>query len=123
MKILLVEDDPLFALELQTKLTSLGHTVAWASDARSGIEKGVSDKPDVVISDWNLNDTITGVGVCNAISAVHATATFVIVSGSPRDYISSEAKGVPIFTILTKPLSDSLMKLTLQAVAQNNRAA
>lgn len=119
MKILIVEDDPLFSMELEAKLTALGHRVSVARDAKAGIELGVLEKPDIVISDWNLEDTLSGVGVCNAIQSVHPRTQLIIVSGSPRDYIVEEAKDVPILTILSKPVSDGLIRLALQSACTN----
>jgi DNA-binding response OmpR family regulator len=54
MRILIAEDDAVSRLVLTTKLQSMKYTVLVANDGREGWEMYLSEKPDVVITDWMM---------------------------------------------------------------------
>lgn len=52
MRVLIAEDDPVIALGLETKLTTLGHdVVARVADGRRAIEEAARTEPDAVVMD------------------------------------------------------------------------
>jgi DNA-binding NtrC family response regulator len=103
-KILIVEDEP-DALELL--LSWVHHQRGWevrsAQSGKSAIELSKTFKPDVVISDYLLQDDVTGVDVIAEVQAGVAPVRCVLVTGVLRKALldAQRISGVPI---LTKPL-------------------
>lgn len=50
-KILVVDDDPVIANLLQTRLSALGYELFTAADGKQGLEIAKESKPDLIIAD------------------------------------------------------------------------
>lgn len=84
LRILIVEDEALIALELESMLHEQGHEVVdWASDSRRALQSAERLKPDLVMVDLRLNDGLTGLDVVRNVGAMGLPA--LIVSSEPRD--------------------------------------
>jgi DNA-binding response OmpR family regulator len=69
LRLLLVEDEPFIALDLQLLSTSAGHQVVGVADSfDSAIELAVSETPDAALVDINLRDGFSGVRVSRALT-------------------------------------------------------
>jgi DNA-binding NtrC family response regulator len=103
-RILIVEDEP-DALELLVSWMheQSGWEVRSAQSGRSAIELSKTFKPDVVISDYLLQDDVTGVDVIAEVQAQAAPVRCVLVTGVLRRALQDAQRihGVPI---LSKPL-------------------
>lgn len=72
LRILVVEDEVLIALELECLLDDLGHvTVGVAGSSQEAIALGLATHPDVALVDIHLIDGPTGVAVARALSLIH----------------------------------------------------
>ena len=103
-RILIVEDEP-EALELLVSwvLHQRGWEVRSAQSGKSAIELSKTFKPDVVVSDYLLQDEVTGVDVIEEVQSHHTPVRCVLVTGVLRKATldAQRINGVPI---LTKPL-------------------
>lgn len=103
-RILIVEDEP-EALELLVSWMHQhrGWEVRSAQSGKSAIELSKTFKPDVVISDYLLQDDVTGVDVISEVQSHDPPARCVLVTGVLRKALLDVQRisGVPI---LTKPL-------------------
>lgn len=103
-RILIVEDEP-DALELLVSWMhdQSGWEVRSAQSGRGAIELSKTFKPDVVISDYLLQDDVTGVDVIAQLQAREEPVRCVLVTGVLREALLDVQRisGVPI---LTKPL-------------------
>jgi CheY-like chemotaxis protein len=103
-RILIVEDEP-DALELL--ISWIHHQRGWevrsAQSGKSAIELSKTFKPDVVVSDYLLQDDVTGVDVIAEVQSHDAPVRCVLVTGVLRKALLDVQRisGVPI---LTKPL-------------------
>lgn len=103
-RILIVEDEP-DALELL--LSWIQHQRGWevrsAHSGKSAIELSKTFKPDVVISDYLLQDDVTGVDVIAEVQSQDNPVRCVLVTGVLRKALLDVQRisGVPV---LTKPL-------------------
>ena len=103
-RILIVEDEP-DALELLVSWVQ--HQRGWeirsAQSGKSAIEISSTFKPDVVISDYLLQDEVTGVDVIAEVQSHETPVCCVLVTGVLRKALldAQRISGVPI---LTKPL-------------------
>jgi DNA-binding response OmpR family regulator len=78
LKILLVEDEALLALQLEDDLTDAGHTiVGTAIRSAEAVELARKLDPDLVLLDVHLADGPTGVDISRQIAANGAVVVFM----------------------------------------------
>lgn len=65
-RIVVVEDDPVFARVLERRLVADGHQVMLATDGREGMKAIVSFDPDLVLSDWMMPH-VDGLELCQSV--------------------------------------------------------
>lgn len=100
LRILLVEDDPLICLDLETSLTDLGAAVTAASSVASAFAALSIAMPDVAVLDFELGAE-SSEAVAEVVRA--RNVPFLFLSGySEHDGRFGRWPGIPI---LTKPLS------------------
>lgn len=81
MNILIVEDEVLLAMELESEVEDAGHhVVATAADSREAIELAEATSPQFAFVDIQLLDGPTGIDVGRYLS--EKTIPFVFVSGN-----------------------------------------
>ncbi|WP_414476202.1 response regulator [Microvirga sp. M2] len=112
LRCLIVEDQALIAMSIETYLEGAGiavHTVASSAEARTWLEVNTAD---IAIVDFMLKD---GPATELAGEFKRRAIPFVIYSGyPPRQSLSSELQGVPW---LEKPTSrDALLKVVLKTL-------
>jgi len=71
-KILVIEEDRSLVEVLENNLTNSGYEVFCAYDGQSGLNKAISENPDLIILDAVL-PVVDGVEVCRELRAVAAT--------------------------------------------------
>ncbi|MCJ2013826.1 response regulator [Methylobacterium sp. J-076] len=114
LRILVVEDEALIALELECLLEDLGHvTVGIAATSREAIALGHSMTPDLALVDVHLVDGPTGVEVARAL-ALDPRITVV--------FMTANAKRIPddfagAFGVIAKPYSQRIVANALDFVA------
>lgn len=114
LRILVVEDEALIALELEFLLDDLGHvTVGIASNSVDAIALGRSTAPDVALVDIHLIDGPTGVDVARALSAEARTTVVFMTANAKR--IPDDFAGA--FGVIAKPYSERVVASTLDYVA------
>lgn len=100
LRILLVEDDPLIRLDLETSLTELGAIVTAAPDVGRALEALAASALDFAVLDFELGAE-TSEPIAKAAQA--RSVPFLYLSGySEHDERFSRWPGIPI---LAKPLS------------------
>jgi signal transduction histidine kinase/CheY-like chemotaxis protein len=127
LDILLVEDEALVAMGLQTILKGAGHKVRWASCLKRAKETLSEHVPDVVLCDLNLPD---GPGWELARDVLGGPArgkgqdiAFIVLTGFNVDTIEDLPEGTPQpFAVLNKPV-DSRVLLNIIARAKAHPGA
>ena len=105
MRRILIVEDEVDALDML--VSWIHHQRGWevrsAQSGRSAIELSKTFKPDVVVSDYLLQDDVTGVDVIAEVQANDAPVRCVLVTGVLKKALLDVQRinGVPI---LTKPL-------------------
>jgi two-component system, response regulator PdtaR len=114
LRILVVEDEVLIALELEYLLEDLGHvTVGVAASSSEAIALGASTIPDVALVDIHLVDGPTGVAVARALSANPRTTVLFMTANSKR--IPEDFAGA--IGVIAKPYSERVVASALSYVA------
>lgn len=84
LRVLIVEDEVLIALELEDLLAEAGHVpVGIASTAAEAVRLGHDLKPDVALVDIHLGDGPTGIDVARSLGAADGT-TVVFTTANGR---------------------------------------
>ena len=109
-KILIVEDDPLIAMEMSERLEDMGYEILGpAHTVEDGARLGANQRPDAALLDANLHGK-SSVELGVALAA----------SGVPIAFCTGydEIKGLPAHLakspVLTKPIPDDQLKAALE---------
>ncbi len=104
LNIYLVEDNPLIAHTLKHIISSLGHSLCGFA---SSYEKAVNDlqsvKPDLVITDINLEGRETGVDLCKYINK-YLNIPFIYQSSTSANELLCAAHATRPEAFLAKPV-------------------
>ena len=109
LRILLVEDDPLICLDLETSLQDLGATVRSALTLEAALTSFEAEQPDVAILDFELNGRTSGP---LAGRAQQHGVPFLFLSGyGETDGHFARWPGV---TILVKPIAITTLAAAIE---------
>jgi len=118
MKILIADDSRVMRQIVTRTLRQAGyegHTLVEASDGREAYNTAKSEKPDLVLSDWNMPE-MTGVEVLRQLRAegVQVPFGFVTSEGTPEMRQAAEAAGA--LFLITKPFTPESFKDALDSI-------
>ena len=115
LRILVVEDEVLIALELECLLDDLGHvTVGIAGSSQEAIALGRDTAPDLALVDIHLIDGPTGIEVARNLSADPRTTVLFMTANAKR--IPPDFAGE--LGVIAKPYSERVVRSALSYVAQ-----
>lgn len=120
MKVLIVEDEILVAMDMQATLEESGYEVVGIAADMNGATALAALKPDIALVDLNLRDGRTGLLI--AAKLVEASIQVILVTANPRSVLAGGAKGIGL---LSKPCdAASLIQAVeyYEAADQSNRA-
>ncbi|MEL6274677.1 MAG: response regulator transcription factor [Bacteroidota bacterium] len=113
VEILIVEDDPSYALELEMMLQRMGYQFAGlATNLQEAREKIASRRPDLVISDIFLSQSNDGISLAKEL--LHKQIPTILITSSTGQDVYNEAKPALPTAYLVKPFD----QLTLQAAIE-----
>ena len=113
-RVLIVEDNRDAGQVLKQLLTSMGHEVSLAHDARSGLETAREQPPDVVLCDIDLPGEMDGYGLARAVCEEPELecVRLVALTGFGRDVDRERAREAGFDVHLTKPVgADDLRRV------------
>lgn len=104
MRVLVVDDEALIRWAVSETLTSAGHDVVQASDARSALRTlGDTGRPiDVVLLDLRLPDS-TDLNLLSRILTLSPDCAVVLMSAHASAEVAAEARAMGAFDVLPKP--------------------
>lgn len=112
-RVLVVDDEALIALDIETVLTAQGCVVAIARDVKSAVSELDKFIPDVAVLDADLlGESSEPVALQLRASAV----PFLVVTGFPRH----EIDWIDDAPVLTKPFSDAEFLEAFQRLIPNS---
>jgi DNA-directed RNA polymerase specialized sigma24 family protein/CheY-like chemotaxis protein len=107
--VLIIEDEPLVAMDLGTIVTSLGHRIsAVARTRREAVAAVKRNRPGLVLADIQLADGSSGLDAVNEILASMDDVPVVFVTAYPERLLTGE-RPEPAF-LITKPFSPDTVK-------------
>lgn len=115
LRILVVEDEVLIALELECLLDDLGYeTVGVAGNRAEAVALGLSSVPDVALVDIHLVDGPTGIEVARALGADPRIAVVFMTANAKR--IPDDFAGA--LGVIAKPYSERVVASVLASLAE-----
>jgi len=120
--IMIIEDEPLIAMDIEQMVVSLGHRVTGIARTRAeAADLFRRDPPGMVLADIQLADGSSGIDAVNDILA--ATVLPVIFITAFPEHLLTGDRPEPAF-LVTKPFNENMVKaLISQALFFNEAAA
>jgi DNA-directed RNA polymerase specialized sigma24 family protein len=113
-EVLIIEDEPLIALDLQRMLQDLGHRVtSIARTHKDALKAAGLQKPGLVLADIRLADGSSGLDAVNDILGAF-TVPVVFITAYPEKLMTGE-RPEPTF-LITKPFREDAVKAIISQV-------
>lgn len=121
LKLLVVEDEGVIALDIRKALTLLGHTVTdVAGSSEEAVRAADKNTPDVVLMDIHLKGNEDGITAASRIRAKHDVAIIFLTAHSDRDTIN-RVKAVDPYGYLIKPFTSASLNVTIEMALQRKK--
>jgi CheY-like chemotaxis protein len=120
-KILLVDDEAGFADLLRDLLVMDNYEVEVANDGLEGIEKVLTFKPDVIISDIVM-PRMSGFEMFKKLKSSPDTSSipFLFITGFQDERVLAEARKIGVFGILRKPIDVEQIENRINLLLNSN---
>lgn len=108
-KIMVIEDEAIIALDLQTIIAEMGHGITGvASTAREAVRLATRERPDLILSDIQLADGSSGIDAVNEILGGTPDIPVIFITAFPERLLTGE-RPEPAF-VITKPYSEEQIR-------------
>jgi CheY-like chemotaxis protein len=114
-RVLIIEDEPIIALDLENLLTELGHTVvATAATRDDAVKKARAEQPGLVLADINLGEGGSGI---DAVSEILQSFDIpvIFVTAYPERLLTGE-RPEPTYLIAKPFLPETIQATVSQAL-------
>ena len=107
-KILLIDDEPELIKAVEIRLKSTGYEVVVAYDGRTGIDKAIEIKPDLILLDL-IMPIMDGYVVANELKDNPETKhiPIIILTASQREDLKSRCRELGVASFIMKPFETS----------------
>jgi len=113
-KILIVEDEAIIAMEVESQLQSLGYEVTSIVDTgEKAIKKAKEDKPDIILMDIRIKGEMDGIDTAEAIRSQFGIPVIFSTAYLDEDRIDRAKITMP-FGYVLKPIQERDLKVTLE---------
>jgi len=120
-RILVVEDERLFASYLQRFLSKLGYeVVAVLASGEEALALARSEPLDLVLMDFELAGEMNGAETASQIQALQDVPV-VYITAYTEEYLGHTVKELDPYGYLIKPVSDPMLKITVQVAIERHR--
>ncbi len=103
-KVMIIEDEPLIAMDLRGIATEMGHTVTGIARTRDqAVMLGRAERPDLILADIQLADDSSGIDAVNLLLAELGDVPVIFITAFPDRLLTGE-KPEPAF-LITKPFT------------------
>jgi CheY-like chemotaxis protein len=119
--VMIIEDEPLIALDIEQMVEELGHTVTGIARTHTEAVKLYAEtKPKLVLADIQLADGSSGIDAVNDILKTDSSIPVIFITAFPERLLTGE-RPEPAF-LVTKPFNPDMVKaLISQALFFNER--
>lgn len=109
--VLIIEDEPLIALDIRTLVEQLGHDVTTIARTHTEAVRGaLNSRPGLILADIQLADGSSGLDAVNEILGIEEVPV-IFITAFPERFLTGQAPE-PAF-LLTKPFSADAVKAVI----------
>lgn len=120
IKVLIVEDENIVALDIKNRLKSLGFRVLpLISSGEEAIEKAYKYKPDLILMDIMLKGKINGIDASKKILKT-LKIPIIYLTASTNIEILEGAKRIEHCSYITKPFHENELESTIKILLKLN---
>lgn len=120
IKILVVEDENIVALDIKNKLKSLGFSVLPViSSGEEAIEMAHEHEPDLILMDIMLNGKIDGIEAAQEIVKT-LKIPIIYLTANTNEEILERAKQVGSCSYIIKPFHEKQLENTIETLLELN---
>ena len=110
-RVMIIEDEPIIAMDLETIVRDLGHEVTGVAVTRDeAVQLAMDDRPGLVLADIQLADDSSGIDAVKDILAEFAVPV-IFITAFPERLLTGE-RPEPTF-LITKPFQRSTVKAAI----------
>lgn len=114
MKILIVEDEEIIALELASRVKKLGYYVCdTVTNAANAIDVVNEYSPDIILMDIIIEGDINGIELAHMINQIKKTPIIYCTAFNDKRVIALAKKTLP-YGYITKPINGNDLRITLE---------
>ncbi|HXE46808.1 MAG TPA: response regulator [Ramlibacter sp.] len=121
-KVLIIDDEEVFAANLQTHFERCGWDARVACNGKLAVIAADEFLPEVILLDYHLPD-MNGFQVLDAIRAGNRCCGCVLMTGHPTETVADDARRYGVERILCKPFPMAGLENQLTAAAAETAAA
>ena len=120
-KLLIVEDEPIVALDLKQEVEQLGcEVIGVAESADEALVAAGVHRPDLALMDVRIMGSVDGIHTAGLLRAAYRVPVVFLTSYSDETTIARAAREMP-YGYLTKPFQSGELKATLQVALHKAR--
>ena len=102
-RILIVDDEEAYRECLRLALSREGYEVRTARNSNEAMVCNQSFSPDVLVVDWMLQESISGLELSKSLHQVNPELVTVVISGYSRKRVEAQWGKAECFSIIEKP--------------------
>ena len=108
-KIMVIEDEAIIALDLQTIIAEMGHGITGvAATHKDAVRLAKLERPDLILSDIQLADGSSGIDAVNEILKAAVDTPVIFITAFPERLLTGD-RPEPAF-VITKPYSEEQIR-------------
>ena len=113
-KVLIIEDEPIIAMDIENIVTDAGHQVFGVAQTHTeALRVGTDGRPDLILADIRLADESSGIDAVNDLLKSHGDIPVIFITAYPERLLTGD-KPEPAF-LITKPFREEQV---LSAISQ-----
>lgn len=111
-RIMVIEDEAIIALDLQSIIADMGHAITGVARTHDGaVALANKERPDLILSDIQLADGSSGIEAVNEILAAAGDIPVIFITAFPERLLTGD-RPEPAF-VITKPYSEKQVQLAV----------
>ena len=111
-RILVIEDEAIIALDLQSIIADMGHAITGVARTHEGaVALASKERPDLILSDIQLADGSSGIEAVNEILKAAADIPVIFITAFPERLLTGD-RPEPAF-VITKPYSEKQVQVAV----------
>lgn len=117
MKVLVADDSTVMRRIVVRTLRQAGFDcsdIVEVADGRQAYEAALSERPDLILSDWNMPE-MTGIESLRAIRAAGSDVTFGFVTSEGSDEMRAQAEAAGAAFLIAKPFTADTFRDVIEA--------